>query len=158
MRNLVMLIFALSSILSASAGIAAPNSFSGLYQPYAFTCTYDASHDGMINVVSQINPAQNNLTVLIKSSLGSNVEKLQATNARVYSKTEKVDPETQMVISTFLRQLRIDQSRWFSTTDITVLLGGQWPMRFFKFNSVNGTLGIGVYVPDQGQRFFTECK
>lgn len=126
------------------------------YEPFQFTCTYDASNDGPITLVSEINPDNDNMTVLLKSALNNETTSLEAESAYVYLKDEKIDANLASAIQSVAATLNIDSSKWYTTTDITVNLGG--PMHIFKFNSEDGTLGIGIYVSDFGQNYTTVCK
>jgi len=133
------------------------------YEPYKFSCVYDASSDGMITLTSYIDPDIDKWTVTTQSSIYPKVDSAEAESAYVYSKDEEVDSETQNAMNALIKKLKIDSSKLFSTTDITMTqtedeISMDVLMRIFKFNSKDGTLGIGIYTTYADQKYYTVCK
>jgi|GEM_PF-1788085 len=127
------------------------------YEPFKFRCVYN-SGEGLITATSKINPDNDAWTFLLKSSVNNKSETLEAASAYVYVRDEKTDPKTEKIVKALAAKLRINSDKWFTTTDITLFEGQPTEMRFFKFNSKTGTLGIGIHAERDGQDVLTKCK
>lgn len=151
MKYILIAVLLLSNISFAKTG----------YEPFKFSCVYDASTDGMITLTSYIDPDIDKWTMTLQSSIYPKIDTVEAESAYVYTIDEEVDSETQNAIDALSKKLKINSNQWYTTTDITVLLNPEVEeskMRIFKFNSNENTLGIGIYTTYLGHSYYTVCK
>jgi len=139
-------------------------SFSAMasYDPYTFKCVYSAGVDGLMEVNSTVSPDDDEFSFSWTSLDTGHSSIHEFSSVTVLDRKESRSSEDSDTIKQLATKLKIDTKSWYSTTRLEYgsapdSRDGDWKMVYYKFNSENGTLGIGIRTTFSIYDTLTEC-
>lgn len=155
-HTLALASFAL--VLSPAASFAATTAG---YDPYDLRCTYSAGHDGNIQVrTGAMDPDTHDFPVTLTVVGSQSPETAEFEEVYIMSPDE-IPRDDVATIRKVAQRLGVDMSRVFTVTEFVLFWreqGGRPSMIFYKFNTQEGSLGVGISVIGDTYETITPCR